>query len=133
MKRFACLLVLGLLSVPAQALQLIVWDRDLQTKLGYGEAVSGKLNLQLVGDYSGPIVMLVAREGSEKTLYSSLQSRYDGMLKNSQLGLKDEQGQTVNLAKLLAGYKITLNIQNAAQSVSLPGLKSGADSKAKNP
>lgn len=131
-KRFACLLML-LLSLPAQALQLIVWDRDLQTKLGYGESSGGKLNMQLVNDYSGPVVLLIAREGNERAMYTGLESRYDGLLKNGQLALKDDNGQNVNLSKLLGNYKISLNIQNSAQSVSLPGLKTGSDPKSKVP
>ncbi len=131
MKYFACLLIL--LSLNTQALQVIVWDRDLQTKLGYGVVSANKLNVQLVSDYSGPVVTLFARESSEKNLYSDLQDRYDGVLKAGQLSLKDDKGQNVNLAKLLSGYKIALVTQANAQSVSLPGLKSASDTKPKTP
>lgn len=130
-KRFASLFLLSLLSLPAQALQVIVWDRDLQTKLGYGETLGSKLNMQLVSDYSGPVVILMARDGNEKTTYTGLQSRYDGLLKNGQLSFKDDNDQTLNLVKLLNNYKISVTFQSASQSISLPGLRN-SDPKGKN-
>lgn len=119
MRRFA--LLLFLLLWPAQALQAIVWDRDLQTKLGYGETANGKLTIQLVDDYSGPVVLLLARESGEKGQYAGLQPRYDGVLKNGQLSLKDDGGQALSLGKLLGPYKLSVSVQSA--SVTLPGLK----------
>ncbi len=126
MKRFVLpsLLVTLLLQTSAGALQVIVWDRDLQTKLGYGELSGSKLNLQLVTDYSGPVVVLFARDGSEKSAYSGLAARYDGVLRNGQLGL-DTPGSAdnVTLSKFLGSFKLSLSVQGAGQNVTLPGLK----------
>lgn len=113
-------LVALLTGVPAQALQLIVWDPQLQTKLGYGEVVAGKLNLQLVQDYSGPVVALFARDASEKNLYAGLQPRYDGTLRSGNLTL--EAPENVGLARFLQAYRLTLNLLGA-KSLSLPGLR----------
>lgn len=113
-----------LLHGSAGALQAIVWDRDLQTKLGYGEVVGNKLNLELVSDYSGPVVVLFARDSSEKSAYSGLASRYDGLLKNGQLTIDTANAsENVTLTKFLSSFKLSLSLQSAGQNVSLPGLK----------
>ncbi|MGI8747861.1 MAG: hypothetical protein ACR2J4_05870 [Deinococcus sp.] len=113
-----------LLSLPASALQLVIWDPQLQTKLGYGELSGGKLSLQIVGDYSGPVVALFTREPGEANLYPGLDSRYDGQLQSGQLNLGAGAGLgSVPLARLLSSYKLTLDVQNAARSFTLPGLK----------
>ena len=52
MRRFLIALLATLsASAPAAALQLIVWDRDLSTKLGDGESSGGKVTVRLAGDY----------------------------------------------------------------------------------
>ncbi|GAA4004673.1 hypothetical protein GCM10022631_14590 [Deinococcus rubellus] len=126
MKRFVLptLLVMLLLQTSAGALQVIVWDRDLQTKLGYGELSGSKLNLQLVTDYTGPVVVLFARDSSEKSAYSGLAPRYDGVLKNGQLNLDmPDSPDNVTLSKFLGSFKLSLSVQAAGQNVTLPGLK----------
>lgn len=114
-----------LLSSSAGALQVIVWDRDLQTKLGYGEVSAGKLNLQLVTDYSGPVVVLFARDSTEKTAYSGLAPRYDGLLKNGLLNI--DAPDNVTLSKFLGSFKLSLAVQGAGQNVTLPGLKTAPE------
>lgn len=118
------LLTLLPLAAPAQAVRLIVWDRELQTKLGYGETTGEQMKVQLVKDYSGPVVVLFSREDEEKTrgLYPALKSRYDGDLKAGQLTLDTPNGP-VTLARFLAGFGMTLQAQPAGQSLSLPGLR----------
>ncbi|AWN24139.1 hypothetical protein DKM44_13635 [Deinococcus irradiatisoli] len=126
------ILCAALLQSSAGALQAIVWDRDLQTKLGYGEVVGSKLNLELVSDYSGPVVVLFARDSSEKTAYNGLASRYDGLLKNGQLTIDlDSAQENVTFSKFLSSFKLSLSLQSAGQNVSLPGLKvsPGKDNK----
>ncbi|WP_293911698.1 hypothetical protein [Deinococcus sp.] len=124
------LLLALLLHSGASALQVIVWDRDLQTKLGYGELSGGKLNVQLVPDYTGAVVVLFARDGSEKNSYAGLQSRYDGVLRNGKLNLDTpDSADNVPFDRFLSTFKLGLSLQNAAQNVTLPGLKAAPDSK----
>ncbi|EYB67094.1 hypothetical protein DEIPH_ctg052orf0107 [Deinococcus phoenicis] len=126
--RTLALLTLLTLAAPAQALKLIVWDRELQTKLGYGETSGSRMTVQLVKDYTGPVVALFSREDDEKArgLYPTLQSRYDGTLKAGQLTL-DVQNTPVTLLKLLGGLKLTLVLQPTSQVFVLPGLRSMTD------
>ncbi|GAA5514327.1 hypothetical protein Dcar01_03082 [Deinococcus carri] len=125
---FTLALTLLALASPAQALKLIVWDRDLQTKLGYGETSGDRMKVQLVKDYSGPVVVLFSREEDEKAraLYPTLQTRYDGTLRAGQLTL-DVQNTPVTLAKFLNGLKLNLVLQPTGQVFLLPGLRSTAD------
>ncbi len=126
MNRFRPLALLTLLALasPAQALKLIIWDRELQTKLGYGETSGNRMVVQLVPDYAGPVVVLFSRDDDDKArgLYPALKSRYDGDLKGGQLTLDAPSG-TVTLARFLTGLKLTLQTQTAGQSLSLPGLR----------
>ena len=115
-------LVALLTSAPAQAVQLVVWDTQLQTKLGYGETVNGKLNLQLVTDYSGPVIALFARDDSEKNSYPGLLPRYSGQLRGGVLTLEDD-GLPITLSRFLAPFKLTPSLQNTVRTFSLPGLK----------
>lgn len=126
MNRFRTLTLLTLfaLASPAQALKLIVWDRELQTPLGYGETSGNRMVVQLVKDYTGPVVVLFSREDEDKArgLYPALKSRYDGDLKGGQLTLDVPNG-AVTLARFLMGLRLTLQTQTTGQSLSLPGLR----------
>jgi len=108
--------------VPVQAVELVVWDTQLQTKLGYGETVGNKLTLQLVPDYSGPVIALFSRDDTEKGSFPGLMPRYSGMLKSGVLILNDN-GTPLPLNKFLAQYKLTPSLQNPVKTFSLPGLK----------
>ncbi|WP_034387990.1 hypothetical protein [Deinococcus sp. YIM 77859] len=125
------LLTLLALASPAGALKLIVWDRDLQTKLGYGESSGNQMTVQLVRDYSGPVVVLFSREEDERNrgLYLTVKSRYDGTLKAGQLTL-NVQNMPVTLARFLSGLKLNLLLQPTAQVFLLPGLRTVADKTA---
>ncbi|MVN88832.1 hypothetical protein GO986_19000 [Deinococcus sp. HMF7620] len=126
MPRFIlALLTLLMLATPASALKLIVWDRDLLTKLGDGESSGGRVTLRLVTDYSGPVVVLFAPTEEERTRggLSALKSRYVGTLDDGQLTL--EGGQS--LSRLLSGFKLSLGVQPAGQSLSLPGLRNSGN------
>ncbi len=116
------LLLAALTSAPVQAVRLVVWDPQLQTKLGYGEVSGGKLTLQLVPDYSGPVVALFSRDESEKNSYPGLMPRYSGQLRGGALSLEDG-GSVLTLSKFLSGFKLTPSIQNSVKTFSLPGLK----------
>ena len=125
------LLLAGALSVSsvlssAQALQLVVWDPQLQTKLGYGELVGTRLNLQLVSDYSGPVVALFSRDSSEKNSYPGLLPRYGGSLRGGVLTLEGDEGTPLTLSRLLTPYRLSVSPLNTPRSFSLPGLKSTA-------
>ncbi|TSA82476.1 hypothetical protein FNU79_13785 [Deinococcus detaillensis] len=129
MKRPALIFLFAmLLPASAGALQVIVWDRDLQTKLGYGEVSASKLNLQLVTDYNGPVVVLFARDSTEKNAYSGLAPRYDGLLKNGLLNINvPDNTENVTLSKFLGSFKLSLSVQSAGQNVTLPGLKTAPE------
>ena len=116
------LLLAALTSAPVQAVQLVVWDPQLQTKLGYGEVSGGKLTLQLVPDYSGPVVALFSRDESEKNSYPGLLPRYSGQLRGGALSLEDG-GSVLTLSKFLSVFKLTPSLQNPVKTFSLPGLK----------
>ena len=116
------LLLAALASAPAQAVQLVVWDPQLQTKLGYGEVSGGKLTLQLVPDYSGPVVALFSRDDTEKNSYPGLLPRYSGQLRGGTLTLEDG-GSVLSLGKFLVAFKLTPSLQNPVKTFSLPGLK----------
>lgn len=127
--RTLSLLTLMALASPAQALKLIIWDRELQTKLGYGETNGkGGMTVQLVKDYSGPVVALFSREDDEKAagLYPNVQSRYDGVLKAGQLTL-ETPGGPLTLRRFLEGLKLNLLPQPTGQTLLLPGLRTAAD------
>ncbi|MFD1731738.1 hypothetical protein ACFSC4_12725 [Deinococcus malanensis] len=83
MSRFLIPLLLLVLASPAGALQFIVWDRDFQTKVGYGESSGGKFNVQLLPRYSGPVVVLFSQTDEERrrATFPTLLSRYDGFLR----------------------------------------------------
>ena len=87
MKRLLPLLLL--LACPAHALKLVVWDNEMQTKLGAGESSGNRFNVQFVRDYSGPVRVIFSQSADERSrgLFPGLQSSYDGLLKNGQLSL----------------------------------------------
>lgn len=147
-RRTLSLLLFLALAAPAQGLKLIVWDRELQTKLGYGESTGSKFSVQMVPNYSGPVVVLFSQTDEEKTKgsFPGLQSRYDGTLKAGQLTLQAPEQRvtaqslasaqaaptntTLTLARFLSAYKLSVAGGPAGQSLSLPGLKaSGTDNK----
>ncbi|MEF2277070.1 hypothetical protein V3W47_02090 [Deinococcus sp. YIM 134068] len=128
------LLALLTLAAPAGALKLIVWDRELQTKLGYGETTDKGMTVQLVKDYNGPVVALFSREDDEKAagLFPSVQSRYDGFLRGGQLTLETPNG-SLSLARFLNGLKLDLLSQPSGQALSLPGLRAATERAGSGP
>lgn len=122
MKR-AALTLLSLLAFasPAQALKLIVWDGELQTKLGAGESSGSKFSVQLVKDYSGPVKVIFSQSADEKSKgqFNGLLNSYDGILKNGQLTLlvPDAEGDRP-LAK--STLQVPINGAAAAPSSSPP-------------
>lgn len=134
------LLCLMALPPAAEALKVQVWDRELQTKVGDGETSGSKLVLQLVGEYSGPVVVLFAQTDEEKArvTFPGLKSSYNGTLNKGQLTLQLPVGPAersantaLTLSKFLLPYKLTLSAQPAGQSLSLPGLRN-AESPARD-
>lgn len=140
LRKFTVLAVLLALAASASALKVSVWDRELQTKLGDGETTGSKFNVRLVTDYDGPVVVLFALSDDEKArgAFPGLKSRYNGSLQDGQLTLQTQaaagtaasdrtlNGLQINtgttLAKFLTAFKLSLNLQPAGQSLSLPGL-----------
>lgn len=125
------LLALMALTTPAQALKLIVWDRELQTKVAYGESIAGKFTVKFDKDYSGPVVALFSQTDDEKDrgTYAGLQSRYEGVLRGGQLLLGESaqpgalsapanrsgRAGTLSLGKLLEPYKLAVSVQPTSQ------------------
>ncbi|UQN07614.1 hypothetical protein [Deinococcus sp. QL22] len=144
-RRIFPLIFLLALAAPAHGLKLIVWDRELQTKLGYGESSGNKFSVQLVPNYSGPVVVLFSQTDEEKAKASfpGLQSRYDGTLKAGQLILQAPEQRlstlsanavagntTLTLARFLSAFKLSVSGSPSGQTLSLPGLKAaGTDNK----
>lgn len=130
MRFLTALLTTLLLSSPAAALQLIVWDRDLSTKLGDGESSGGKVTVRLAGDYNGPVVVLFAPTDEERSrgTFPGLKSRYVGTLVNGQLNLfPEERSAAQTITKFLTTFKLNVNVQVTTAPLSLPGLrKTGA-------
>ncbi|MDB5045137.1 MAG: hypothetical protein JWQ08_1187 [Deinococcus sp.] len=137
-RRTLPLVFLLALAAPAQGLKLIVWDRELQTKLGYGESSGSKFSVQMVPNYNGPVVVLFSQTDDEKAKgsFPGLQSRYDGSLKAGQLTLQAPEqrlsaqslngasaNNTLTLARFLSVFKLNVTGQPSGQALSLPGLK----------
>lgn len=126
MTRFSSLAALLLLTLAssAGALKLRVFDPELQLNLGYGESSGGRMTVQMVRNYSGPVVLLFSRSEDERNegLFLGLQPRYQGTLKAGQLTL--EVGNTEQtLARFLGGLRPALGVQFVTQSLTLPGLR----------
>lgn len=130
MRILTALLTTLLLSSPAAALQLIVWDRDLSTKLGDGESSGGKVTVRLAGDYNGPVVVLFAQSDDERArnAFPGLKSRYVGTLSGGTLNIvAEDRAAAQSITKFLGTYRLSANVQVASAAVSLPGLrKAGA-------
>lgn len=93
MKRLLSLLaVFTLLPSPAQALKMSIWDRDMQTTLGAGESSGNRFNVQLIRNFSGPVIVIFSQTNDEKrnATFKNLQNRYDGVLKNGELTLMSD-------------------------------------------
>lgn len=133
------LLSLLILAAPAQALKVIVWDGELQTKLGAGESSGSKFSVQLVKDYSGPVKVLFSQSAEEKArgTFNGLLNSYDGTLKNGVLTLvvPDPEAKTATqgstpattpapapapnnqtFSKFLQQFKLTVSVQTTSQS-----------------
>ncbi|GGK40235.1 hypothetical protein GCM10008955_37490 [Deinococcus malanensis] len=125
MSRFLIPLLLLVLASPAGALQFIVWDRDFQTKVGYGESSGGKFNVQLLPRYSGPVVVLFSQTDEERrrATFPTLLSRYDGFLRGGQLIIETPGNDDVTLSKFLATFRLSVSVQSTGQTLTLPGLK----------
>ena len=110
------LLALACCSAPAQALDMMVWDKALQTKLAYGQteqtASSKVLSGQVLRGASGPVVVLFSLDEAEKArrAFGTLESRYEGELKDGKLLLK-LPGGVQSLEKLLEGYGFKLDLK----------------------
>ncbi|WP_084050716.1 hypothetical protein [Deinococcus hopiensis] len=128
MNRIPVLLTLLALAAPAQALRLIVWDPELRDVLGSGETSGGRMTVQLLQGYVGPVKLVFSRDEDEKArgLYNGVQSGYNGLIKDGQLTL-DTPGSDVTLTKFLSGLKLSVQVQPATQILELPGLRSAPD------
>ena len=111
-KTVLALAALSALSLPAQALKLTLWDRDLQTKVAYGESVGGKFNVKFDKDYEGPVIALFSQTDDERARgsFGGLQSSYTGRLQDGQIVL-EVASKSVPLARLLQTFKLPVTLQ----------------------
>ncbi|MFD1732945.1 hypothetical protein ACFSC4_20425 [Deinococcus malanensis] len=125
MPRLLIPLLLLVLASPAGALQLIVWDRDFQTKVGYGERDGGRFDVQLVPRHNGPVVVLFSQTDEEfrRGTFPALLSRYNGFLRGGQLIIELPGNDDLTLSKFLATFRLSVSVQSTGQTLSLPGLK----------
>lgn len=86
----------ALLWTGASALQVVIMDRDLQSTLGTGQSVNGRLSLQLAEGASGPVVVFIKDDAGQT-------SSFPGELRGGQIMLKSG-----SLAALLQARGITL-------------------------
>ena len=105
------LLILLALSGAAQALQVVIMDRDLQSTLGAGQSAGGRLTLQLAADASGAVVVFIKDEGGQTQSFT-------GSLRGGQLTLNG-----ASLAQLLAARGVTLVLPPAPATA--PARKKG--------
>lgn len=105
------LLALAGLSAPAAALDMMVWDQNLETKLAYGELESGVIRGKVVRDAQGGVVILFSRSDVERrrSQYPGLRSRYEGELRGGQILIK-LSGGLQTLEQFLASYKLKLEL-----------------------
>lgn len=112
---FRALLASLLLLGQASALRLVIMDRDNQTALGKGESSGGRVVLELVPDYNGPVKVFVTDDNGDV-------QKLSGTLRAGQITLDAPQNTT--LAKFLASRGLALQSQPSGQQpFSLPGLK----------
>lgn len=117
--RSARLGVLGLLAAaglaagsPAHALDMMIWNTGMETKLAYGESGGNVMRGQIVRGASGHVVILFSRSDGERgrSLYGNLGTRYEGEIRGGQVLVKLPSGLQP-LEQLLAGYKLKLNLE----------------------
>lgn len=131
MPKFPVLILSALLLfTPAHALKISVWDNELQTKLGDGESSGNQLKLRLVGDYSGPVVVLFAPSDEERArnTFPNLKSRYSGVLRGGQLDLQLDGGLQ-SVTRFLNSFRLSVTLQVPGTPVTLPGLKAAPANK----
>ena len=111
LKGAVALLALSGLGAPAGALDMMVWDQNLDTKLAYGESAGGVMRGQMVRDASGRVVILFSRSDPERARaqYPGLRSRYEGEVRGSQVLIK-LPGGLQSLEQFLASYRLKLDL-----------------------
>jgi hypothetical protein len=115
------LLLSLLLLGQASALRLVIMDRDNQTALGKGESAGGRVVLELVPDYNGPVKVFVTDDNGDV-------QKLSGTLRAGQITL--DAPQNTSLAKFLAARGLGLQAQpSSTQPFSLPGLKTDPTDK----
>lgn len=98
----------ALLCTGAGALQVVIMDRDLQSTLGTGQSVNGRLSLRLAEGASGPVVVFIKDDNGQT-------SSFPGELRAGQVTL-----QSGSLAALLAARGITLVLPAPRPGKALP-------------
>lgn len=109
----ACGVALLGLAAPVGALDMMVWDGELQTKLAYGQTGAGeKLRGEVLQGAGGPVVVLFSLSDAEKNhrAFAGLQARYEGVIKGDKLLLKLPSGLQ-SLEQFLAERGLELELR----------------------
>lgn len=102
----------GAAGTQAHALDMMIWNTGMETKLAYGESQGQVMRGQIVRGAAGSVVILFSRSEVERnrSLYSSLKSRYEGEIRGSEVMIRLPGGPE-SLQEFLAGYKLKLDLQ----------------------
>lgn len=111
LKRALALLALSGLGAPVSALDMMVWDRSLQTKLAYAESEGAVMRGKVISDAQGSVVILFSRSDVERgrAQYPGLRTRYEGEVRAGQVLVK-LPGGLQTLEQFLASYKLKLQL-----------------------
>jgi hypothetical protein len=125
MPRLLMPLLLMVAASPAGALQMMVWDRHFQSKVGYGESNGSTFNVQLLPRYNGPVVVLFSQTDEElrRATFPTLLGRYNGVLRGGQLIIELPGNDDRTLSKFLATFRLSVRVQSTGPTLTLPGLK----------
>ena len=99
-------------STQAHALDMMIWNESMETKLAYGESQGQVLRGQLVRSASGSVVILFSRSDTEqgRSLFPGLKSRYEGEIRGGQVWVKVPGSGMQPLEQFLAAYRLKVDL-----------------------
>lgn len=105
------LLAFSGLAAPASALEMMVWDSQLQTKLAYGESENGVLRGQVVRGVADDVIILFSKSDLERgrAQFAPLRARYEGEIRGGQIMIK-VPGGLQTLEQFLMPYRLKLSL-----------------------
>lgn len=113
--RLRAALLLGSLTLLPQAhgLEMMVWNKSMQSKLAYGKSESGRLRGEIVRGAEGAAVILFSTSEAEKRSgpLAGLELRHEGEIKNNQIFVKRGE-KSLPLAEFLEPYKMVPELKS---------------------